>query len=42
MKGYPIDKGYMGYIPNQGYVLFCTESEYLEYYMEHCIDRETI
>jgi hypothetical protein len=36
MKGYPTDTGYRGYIPNVGYVLFSTETEYLEYYKEHC------
>jgi hypothetical protein len=35
MKGYPIDTGYMGYIPSQNrYILFATESEYIEYIME--------
>lgn len=34
MKGYITHQGYMGYIPNVGYVLFCTEEEYAEYYME--------
>lgn len=29
MKGYPIDCGYMGYIPSKGgYCLFDTEEEY--------------
>lgn len=36
MKGYPIHEGYMGYIPNRGYILFSTETEYLEYYKEYC------
>ena len=34
MKGYITHQGYMGYISNVGYVLFCTEEEYTEYYME--------
>ena len=34
MKGYPIEAGYMGYIPNVGYILFSTENEYVEYYKE--------
>ena len=34
MKGYPIESGYMGYIPNIGYSLFSTETEYQEYYKE--------
>ena len=34
MKGYPVSAGYMGYIPNDGYILFCTEDEYTEYYKE--------
>lgn len=34
MKGYPTQSGYMGYIPNVGYVLFCTEEEYKEIYSE--------
>ena len=28
MKGYPTHEGYMGHIPDKGYVLFCTEDEY--------------
>ena len=35
MKGYPTDVGYRGYIPNEGYVLFSTEEDYIEYYMEN-------
>ena len=32
MKGYPTQQGYMGYIPSKNrYILFATESEYLEY-----------
>ena len=34
MKGYIIDVGYMGYIPNKGYTLFTTEEEYREEYRE--------
>ena len=34
MKGYPIQSGYMGYIPNMGYILFSTETDYTEYYRE--------
>lgn len=36
MKGYVISDGYMGRIPNKGYVLFSTEDEYMEYYRENC------
>lgn len=36
MKGYPTHEGYMGHIPDKGYVLFCTEEEYKEYYKEYC------
>ena len=32
MKGYPIEQGYMGYIPDKGYVLFSCEQDYEEYY----------
>ena len=32
MKGYPTQTGYMGYIPNEGYVLFATENDYKEYW----------
>lgn len=35
MKGYPTNEGYKGYIPNVGYILFCTEDEYKEYYREY-------
>lgn len=35
MKGYVILSGYMGHIPNEGYMLFATEQEYLEYYAEN-------
>ena len=34
MKGYVIDRGYMGYIPGKGYILFSTEEEYCECYRE--------
>lgn len=34
MKGYTVDVGYRGYIPGEGYILFCTEEEYKEYYKE--------
>ena len=34
MKGYPVDIGYMGYIPGVGYSLFSTELEYIETFME--------
>lgn len=35
MKGYLINSGYMGWVPSIGrYLLFCTETEYIEYYME--------
>ena len=34
MKGYPTQTGYMGYIPNEGYNLFATESDYIEIYKE--------
>lgn len=32
MKGYPTQIGYMGYVPNEGYVLFASETDYKEYY----------
>lgn len=32
MKGYTIDEGYMGYIPNEGYTLFSTYGDYVEYW----------
>ena len=35
MKGYMTQQGYMGYIPFRGYVLFCTQNEYEEYYEEN-------
>lgn len=35
MKGYTTNSGYMGYIPNKGYILFCTENEYKEYYRDN-------
>jgi len=34
MKGYTTQQGFMGYIPNKGYILFCTQTEYIEYYQE--------
>lgn len=34
MKGYLTFTGYMGYIPEKGYILFCTQNEYEEYYQE--------
>lgn len=34
MKGYTVSTGYMGYIPEMGYILFCTQKEYEEYYRE--------
>ena len=33
MKGYTTQQGYMGHIPGEGYVLFCTENDYKEYYL---------
>lgn len=35
VKGYHTGAGYKGYIPNKGYILFCTEDEYKEYYAEY-------
>ena len=35
MKGYPTQNGFMGYIPGKGYILFCDEAEYVEYYREN-------
>lgn len=35
MKGYDVPDGYMGYIPNNGYMLFCSDADYKEYYREH-------
>lgn len=32
LKGYTTSTGYMGYIPNIGYSLFSTETEYIEFY----------
>lgn len=33
MKGYPVDSGYMGYIPDEKeYSLFSSEKDYEEYY----------
>ena len=41
MKGYVTSAGYKGYIPNKGYVLFSTEDEYKEYYIENfLVDNE--
>lgn len=34
MKGYTVSTGYMGYIPEMGYILFSTQNEYEEYYKE--------
>lgn len=34
MKGYPVSNGYMGYVDGQ-YMLFASESEYIEYFKEH-------
>lgn len=34
MKGYVTYYGYMGYIPNEGYHLYASESEYVEDYEE--------
>ena len=31
-KGYPTESGYMGYIPNKGYVLFSSEDDYEDFY----------
>lgn len=38
MKGYYTYSGYKGYIPSMGYILFCTKSEYEEYFYAHCND----
>jgi hypothetical protein len=38
MKGYPTQTGYMGYIPNKGYSLFATETDYEEYYQEYVME----
>lgn len=35
MKGYVTSNGYKGYIPERGYVLFSTQTEYEEYYREN-------
>ena len=35
MKGYFVSTGYMGYIPDKGYILFSTENEYKEYFNEN-------
>ena len=32
MKGYPTQAGYMGYVPNEGYILFSCEKDYEEFY----------
>lgn len=34
MKGYNVPEGYMGYIPDEGYILFSSEEDYREYYEE--------
>lgn len=39
MKGYATSDGYRGYIPGKGYMLFATETDYKEYYLEH-IDKD--
>lgn len=31
LKGYIVPSGYMGHIGNNKYMLFATESEYIEY-----------
>lgn len=36
MRGYTTSQGYMGYIPNEGYSLFSTETEYEEFFRENC------
>ena len=41
MKGYTTQSGYMGYIPNRGYILFCTEKEYEEYYGNNYLSKLT-
>ena len=42
MKGYTVESGYMGYIPDANtYKLFPTEREYREYYRENFVDMET-
>lgn len=33
MKGYVVTEGYMGYV-GTGYMLFASESDYKEYYMD--------
>ena len=35
MKGYPTQTGYMGYIPDEGYILFSCEEDYIEYFNTH-------
>ena len=38
MKGYPVNNGYMGFIPETGdYMLFCTEEEYVEYFKDNLL-----
>ena len=32
MKGYITQAGYMGYIPDKGYILFSCERDYEEYF----------
>lgn len=34
MKGYVVSNGYRGYIKGVGYILYATESEYIEAYNE--------
>ena len=38
MKGYNTEQGYKGYVPEMGYILFCTEREYREYFEENFSD----
>ena len=33
MRGYSTQSGFMGYIPNKGYCLFSSETDYIEYYI---------
>lgn len=35
MKGYAVSYGYMGYIGNGHYMLFATEEEYREWFLEN-------
>lgn len=38
MKRYPVNAGYMGYIPDVGYRLFSTEEDYKEFYEENYLE----